>query len=48
MDLFVKMKYDGWVLLECRTEPADKVKAILEQKEIFDAMIKQSMAHSKK
>ncbi len=40
MDLFVKMDYDGWILLECRTEPADKVKAMIEQYEVFNGMIK--------
>jgi hypothetical protein len=39
MNLFVKNKYAGWVLLECRTDPADKVKALIEQKAIFDKMI---------
>jgi len=48
MDLFIKMNYEGWILLECRTEPADRVKAMMEQKEIFDAMIKQSLASIKK
>lgn len=44
MDLFVKMKYDGWILLECRTEPADRVKAMIEQKVIFEGMVKNSLA----
>lgn len=39
MNLFVKNNYKGWVLLECRTDPADKVKALIEQKAIFDKMI---------
>lgn len=39
MNLFVKNKYEGWVLLECRTNPADKVKALIEQREIFEKMI---------
>lgn len=41
MDLFVQMKYDGWILLEARTNPEDKVKALIEQKEIFNRMINQ-------
>ena len=40
MDLFVKMEYKGWILLECRTEPADRVKAMAEQLEIFNGMIR--------
>jgi sugar phosphate isomerase/epimerase len=39
MNLFLKNNYKGWVLLECRTDPADKVKALIEQKEIFGRMI---------
>ena len=39
MHLFVKNNYAGWVLLECRTNPADKVKALIEQREIFAKMI---------
>lgn len=39
MNLFVENKYKGWVLLECRTDPADKVKALIEQREIFNKMI---------
>jgi hypothetical protein len=39
MNLFIKNKYAGWVLLECRTDPADKVKALIEQKSIFDKLI---------
>lgn len=39
MELFVKMDYSGWVLLECRTDPADKLKAIIEQRELFERLI---------
>ncbi len=39
MDLFVNMKYKGWILLEARTEPADKVAAMKEQLGIFNEMI---------
>lgn len=38
MSLFVKNKYEGWILLECRTDPTDKVKALIEQREIFEKM----------
>jgi sugar phosphate isomerase/epimerase len=38
MNLFVKNKYHGWVLLECRTNPEDKVKALIEQRVIFEKM----------
>ncbi len=39
MNLFVKNNYKWWVLLECRTDPSDKVKALIEQKAIFEKMI---------
>jgi hypothetical protein len=39
MNLFVKMNYEGWILLECRTEPVDRVKALVEQHEVFHKMI---------
>jgi sugar phosphate isomerase/epimerase len=35
----VKMKYKGWVLLECHTNPADKIKAMHEQRKVFDQML---------
>jgi sugar phosphate isomerase/epimerase len=39
MDMFVKMDYKGWILLECRTDPADKVAALKEQREVWKKMI---------
>ncbi len=39
MNMFVKMKYKGWILLECRTDPPDRVKAMIEQREVFEKMI---------
>jgi sugar phosphate isomerase/epimerase len=39
MNLFVKNNYNGWVLLEARTEPADRVAAMIEQRQIFEKMI---------
>ena len=39
MSLFVKMKYEGWILLEARTSPADGVAAMKEQLEVFNALI---------
>jgi sugar phosphate isomerase/epimerase len=31
--------YKGWIMLECRTDPADKVAAMIEQREIFSEML---------
>lgn len=39
MNLFKKINYSGWILLEARTKPADKIEAMKEQKEIFHNMI---------
>ena len=35
----VKMNYAGWVLLECHTDPADKIGAMRAQKAVFERMI---------
>ena len=35
----VKMNYEGWVLLECHTNPEDKVKSMRTQREVFDRML---------
>ncbi|MHA4739844.1 sugar phosphate isomerase/epimerase family protein [Dyadobacter sp. MSC1_007] len=34
-----KMDYKGWVLLECHTNPDDKVKSMKEQRIVFDKMV---------
>ncbi len=39
MDLFVGMDYNGWILLECRTDPADKIAAFKEQNAVWQKMI---------
>lgn len=39
MDLFVNMNYKGWILLEARTAPEDRVAAMKEQLEVFRSMI---------
>ncbi len=43
MNLFIKMDYSGWHLLECSTDPVDKVKAMIEQREIWEKMVAQSL-----
>lgn len=47
MNLFVKANYSGWILLECRTEPADLVAALKEQREVFDKMVRTATAKKK-
>jgi len=39
MNLFVKMDYRGWILLEARGKPADRVAALKEQRLIFEKMV---------
>ncbi len=39
MNLFTQIKYNGWILLEARTDPADKVAAMIEQKKVFAEML---------
>lgn len=40
MNLFKDINYKGWILLECRTDPKDKVAALIDQKRIFEGMLK--------
>lgn len=40
MNLFKEMNYEGWILLEARTEPEDRVAALAEQKRIFEEMVR--------
>jgi hydroxypyruvate isomerase len=42
MNLFTGIKYDGWILLEARTEPADKIVAMNEQMKVFNNMLAKS------
>ena len=44
MTLFVKMDYAGWILLEGRTKPEDPIKALIEQREVFEKMIANAQA----
>ena len=43
-DLFSGINYNGWILLEARTEPTDKIAALKEQLTLFNQLI----THSKK
>jgi sugar phosphate isomerase/epimerase len=38
MNLFNKIKYNGWILLEARTTPTDRIAAMKEQLEVFNKM----------
>ncbi|HUW19108.1 MAG TPA: TIM barrel protein [Sedimentisphaerales bacterium] len=39
INLFVKTNYKGWILLEARTKPDDRVKALAEQRTLFEQMV---------
>lgn len=45
--LFTRIKYNGWILLEARTEPADRVLAMKEQLRVFNTMVKQAKRSKK-
>ncbi len=38
MKLFSGVGYDGWILLEARTDPPDKVQAMTEQRRVFERL----------
>lgn len=40
--LFKGINYDGWILMEARTQPDDRTKALTEQLEIFNKLVGQS------
>jgi len=42
MNLLVKSKYEGWMLLEASSKPADRVTALAAQKKLFDQMLKKA------
>ena len=44
INLFVAMDYKGWILLEARTNPDDRVAALAEQREVFEKMIAKAKA----
>jgi sugar phosphate isomerase/epimerase len=41
-NLFKKIDYKGWILLEARTEPADRIVAMKEQLAVFNQMVEKS------
>lgn len=43
MDLLVKTKYEGWMLLEASSKPEDRVAALAAQKKLFDQMLKKAV-----
>ncbi|MHC4213018.1 MAG: sugar phosphate isomerase/epimerase family protein [Planctomycetota bacterium] len=39
INLFVGIDYNGWILLEARTKPQDRLKALVEQRMLFEQMV---------
>jgi sugar phosphate isomerase/epimerase len=39
MNLFGQIDYAGWILLECRTNPSERVQALIQQREIWEEMV---------
>jgi len=39
INLFKEIDYHGWILMEARTNPPDRVAALIEQREIFERMV---------
>lgn len=40
--LFAGMNYEGWILLEARTQPTDRIAALKEQLDLFNKLVRQS------
>jgi len=47
MNLLVDIDYAGWILLEARTNPPDRVKALLEQRKVWEKMIATAQSRSR-
>ena len=43
IELLVDMNYGGWLLLECHTNPIEKIKEMTKQQKVFEEMIKKAM-----
>ena len=37
--MFAGIGYDGWILLEARTEPKDRIAAMKEQLSVFNKLV---------
>lgn len=42
VELLVETKWNGWMLLEASSEPADRVAALQQQRELFDSLLAQA------
>ncbi len=39
VELFVRARYNGWILLEARSNPPDKIAAMRKQRDLFDSLL---------
>ncbi len=46
MNLFVKMDYRGWLLLEASTKPQDHITALIEQRTIFENILAKALTQA--
>ena len=46
-NLFVQMDYDGWILMEARGKPMDRIEALQEQRMLFDKLVQTALAQKK-
>ena len=46
INLLAAMDYDGWILMEARTEPMDRVAALKAQRVLFDQMLARAQARA--
>jgi len=46
MNLIVDMDYAGWILLEARTDPKDRVAALAEQRQVWQQMVAKAQERS--
>lgn len=47
INLFSRIKYNGWILLEARTEPNDRVQSMKDQLTVFNDMVKRAAKRAK-
>jgi len=45
-NLMAAMNYKGWILLEARTNPGDRIKALQDQKQLFKEMVSKANAET--
>ena len=44
INLLAQINYAGWILLEARTEPKDRVQALIEQRQVWELMLTKALS----